>query len=196
MDYHNWKLMLKGDKMALANIYFKYAEVLYQYGLKITKDINCVEDAIQDLFLHLIKNRKNLTTPDNINFYLIRAYRNQLLKELAKKKSHVKIDSVDFVVESNLEAEANKMKLPEKQQLLINELMTSLSSRQKEAIYLKYKNGFTNEEIAMIMGISHQACRNLLSNAIKRMREYIANTPTSKEIIILFDFFHRILITN
>ena len=193
MEYHNWMLMLEGDKKALANIYFKYAEVLYQYGIKMTKDTTCVEDAIQDLFLHLIKKRKSLTTPDNIKFYIIRAYRNQLLKELSKKKHHVNVDSydsIDFLVESSLEAEIMKMNFPEKQQQLITELMTALSSRQKEAIYLKYKNGFTNEEIALIMGISHQACRNLVSNAIKRMREYLAETSISKEIIILFDFFY------
>jgi RNA polymerase sigma factor (sigma-70 family) len=193
MENRNWMLMLKGNELALANIYNKYAEVLYQYGLKMTKDTVCIEDSIQDLFLYLIKNRKNLTTPTNIKFYLIRAYRNQLIKELTKKKHHLEIDSlnsIDFFVETNLETEAFNNKLPEKQRQLITELMTSLSSRQKEAVYLKYKNGFTNEEIAIIMEISDQACRNLISNAIKRMREYLSEMCISKEIILLFDFFY------
>lgn len=190
MEYQNWTLMLKGDKNALANIYFKYAEVLYQYGLKITKDRTCVEDAIQDLFLNIIKNKKRLTTPDNIKFYIIRAYRNQLLKELIKKKPYEDISSyevIDFMVESTLEKE--KMQLPIEQQKLIKELMTALSARQKEVIYLKYKNGLTNEEIAIVMGISDQACRNLVYNAIKRMRKYYGEAPFSKEIIIFFYFF-------
>ena len=199
MGNRNWTLMLKGNKLALANIYYKYAEVLYQYGLKMTNDKVCIEDAIQELFLYLIKNRKSLKNPDNVKFYLIRAYRNQLIKELSKKKPHTDIDSLDsiqFVVESNIEVEAVKNDLPEKQRQVITELMTSLSSRQKEAIYLKYKNGFTNEEIAMVMDISDQACRNLISKAIKRMRDYLAETSISKDIIILFDFFYRKLITN
>ncbi len=199
MENRNWMLMLKGNKLALANIYYKYAEVLYQYGLKMTKDRACIEDAMQDLFLYLMNNRKSLTTPDNITFYLIRAYRNQLIKELNKKKLSVEIDyadSIDFIVESNLEAEAIRNKLPEQQQLLISELMSSLSVRQKEAIYLKYRNGLTNEEIAGVMDISHQACRNLISNSIKRMKEYLSQSNISKDILILFDFFCRKLITN
>ena len=191
MENRNWTLMQKGNKLALANIYYKYADVLYQYGLKMTNDKACIEDAIQDLFLTLIKNRNRLTTPENIKFYIIRAYRNQLIKELKKKKPHAELESLDsiaFIVESNLEADAIKNNLPERQRLLITELMTSLSSRQKEAIYLKYKNGLTNEEIALVMEISNQACRNLISNAIKRMREYLDKTPVTKDFIILFNF--------
>lgn len=192
MGNRNWTLMLKGNKLALANIYYKYAEVLYQYGLKMTKDRACIEDAMQDLFLYLMNNRKSLTTPDNITFYLIRAYRNQLIKELNKKRLSVEMDyadSIDFIVESNIEAEAIRNKLPERQQLLISELMSSLSARQKEAIYLKYKNGLTNEEIAEVMDISHQACRNLISNSIKRMRKYLSKIPIAKDLLTFFVIF-------
>lgn len=181
--------MRMGSNAVLASVYYKYAETLYQYGLKITKDTACIEDAIQELFLSLLRNNINLNTTNNTLFYLISSFRNQLFKELTSKNRSINIEACKeemFSVTFNIEAEMSQEIISDNRRKLIIDLMNSLSERQKESIYLKYKNGLSNEEIASVMNISNQACRNLIFKSLKRMREFLSDMKISSDSILLF----------
>lgn len=181
--------MRKDSNAVLGGIYYKYAETLYQYGLKITKETACIEDAIQELFLSFLRNNTNLNTPDNTLFYLISSFRNQLLKELNRKNRSISIEACNeevFSVTFNIEAEMSQKIILDNKRKLIVDLINSLSERQKESIYLKYKNGLSNEEIASVMNISNQACRNLIFKSLKRMRELLSEMNVSNGSISLF----------
>ena len=181
--------MRKESSAVLAGVYYKHAETLYQYGLKITKDTACIEDAIQELFLSFLRNNTNLNTTNNTLFYLISSFRHQLLKELNRKNRSINLEACNeemFSVTFNIEAEMSQKIISDNKRKLIIDLMNSLSERQKESIYLKYKNGLSNEEIASVMNISNQACRNLICKSIKRMREYLSDRKISSHSISLF----------
>ncbi len=181
--------MRKGSNTVLAGVYYKHAETLYQYGLKITKDTACIEDAIQELFLSFLRNNTNLNTTNNTLFYLISSFRHQLLKELNRKNRSINLEACNeevFSVTFNIEAEMSQKIISDNRRKLIIDLMNSLSERQKESIYLKYKNGLSNEEIASVMNISNQACRNLIFKSLKRMREYLSDRKISSDSISLF----------
>ena len=51
--------------------------------------------------------------------------------------------------------------------------MESLSDRQREAIYLKYTNDFSYEEIAEILNIDVASSRTLIYRSIKKIRELL-----------------------
>ncbi len=47
--------------------------------------------------------------------------------------------------------------------------MEILSNRQKEAVFLKYYNQMSYEDICDIMNINYQSVRNLISTALKKL---------------------------
>ena len=67
-----WNLFLTdGNEDALSHIYADNYDLLYDYGLRFTSNIHIVEDAIQDMYINLIKYRKNIGLVKNLQGYLI-----------------------------------------------------------------------------------------------------------------------------
>ena len=66
----------------------------------------------------------------------------------------------------------------------INKAMGCLSARQKEAIYLRYIQELSYEDISILMDIQVPSLYNLIFKGIKSMREFlVASKFTTKAII-------------
>ena len=83
-DKKKWEDFKQGDKYTLSQIYRGNVALLFRYGKKFSADNELIKDTIQDLFFDLIRTRSNLGTTDNIRFYLIKAFRRRLFRNLKK----------------------------------------------------------------------------------------------------------------
>ncbi len=66
--------------------------------------------------------------------------------------------------------------------LTIEKVLSGLTNRQREIIFLRYIQEYSYEEIAAIMQISVESSRNLLSRTLSRLKE----SPLPISIIIAF----------
>ena len=170
-----WDALRRGDERALHEIYHRYYSVLYNYGFKIHPDDAFVKDAIQEVFINIINKHKQLGQTDNIRFYLFRSLRNKIyrtLQQQSRQQNNNKdlknsSDEMDFSIEEQIVSNEQE----EERQNEIFRLLKFLSSRQQEAIYLKYYQEFDNKKIAEVMDISYQSVRTLIYKAIKEMRK-------------------------
>lgn len=71
---------------AFEQLFKEYADALFAYGLKFCGDSNLVEDAIQNLFLKLIKNNTDISSVNNVKAYMFCSYRRKLLELLSERK--------------------------------------------------------------------------------------------------------------
>ena len=178
--------MLNGSDEAFSIIYKSYSVSLYVYGLKFTTRQDIIEDCIQDLFINLLKNHKKISRGDNIQFYLLKAFRNNLFRLLKREKVYQEpsANQYDFQVVFSIEQSIiDKEEENEKSRLLVDSLK-SLSSRQKEAIYLRYTKGFEYRQVASIMNMEVESCRNLISRALTKLRKSLKED--SRIILYLF----------
>jgi RNA polymerase sigma factor (sigma-70 family) len=170
-----WKEFKSGSKQAFSHIYNNYFNVLYNYGRKIINDKDLVEDCIQDLFFELWESKEKLSDTDSIKYYLLKALRIKIFKELNKQSKFLDknglSDNYDFNIVSSYEAELINEQFSEEQKEKISNVLTKLSKRQKEAIFLRYFDDLHYEEIASIMSINHQSVHNLIHRAITILRE-------------------------
>ena len=181
-----WNKMLNGSDEAFSIIYKSYSVSLYVYGLKFTTRQDIIEDCIQDLFINLLKNHKKISRGDNIQFYLLKAFRNNLFRLLKREKVYQEpsANQYDFQVVFSIEQSIiDKEEENEKSRLLVDSLK-SLSSRQKEAIYLRYTKGFEYRQVASIMNMEVESCRNLISRALTKLRKSLKED--SRIILYLF----------
>ena len=51
--------------------------------------------------------------------------------------------------------------------------LNKLSKRQREALYLKFFDGFSYERIAEVMSLNTQSVRNLIFNALQTLRKVV-----------------------
>lgn len=171
-ERETWLAFTAGDDGALKTLYDAHFEMLYSFGRKYANDESLAEDAIQDLFLKLLRNRTALAVPGKLAAYLVRAYRNILVDKLRKldtTRSH-ELAGTGFTPGFFLE---NELEEKEEQRLLRDRLqkaLAALTPRQREIIYLRYHYNFSYEETAAILGLSEKAAYKLMARAIEALK--------------------------
>lgn len=187
-----WSSVCKGEAKGFDTLFGNYSDMLYAYGMKIANDDNMVKEAIQDLFINIYNQREKLTTPQSIEVYLLRALKNTLFMKFNNNsrwtKYHVneEIESLSDYYDFKLELDAESMLInsecDNEKITLLHNAIEELPGRQKEAIYLKYYNDLSGEEIAEIMGISHQTVRSTLMYGLSKLREKLC-APRNERVM-------------
>ena len=195
--YHNiWEKFVGGDEQALSSIYFEFFDILLNFGMKYSSDRFLVEDCIQNLFVDLLKNRKNQRPVTNIRFYLLKALRNQMASELrrTKKMLQVKVsetDETNFRISYSVENSLIENEKDEMQSRFLKLVMEGLTLRQKEALYLKFNCGFNYSQISEVMQISVESARTMVYRTLKSIKATFGADSYSN--LILFSFFRSIM---
>lgn len=81
-----WEEIKSGSRDALEELYCHYSGSLIRYGIHITPEIYLIEDTLHDLFLHLWTNREKTIIKVSVRLYLYRAFRNNLVRAVIKKR--------------------------------------------------------------------------------------------------------------
>ncbi|GAB3892114.1 sigma-70 family RNA polymerase sigma factor [Larkinella knui] len=170
-----WLAFKKGDKGAFGSLATVFYKTLYNYGTKLTTDYTLVEDCIQDLFLEMWKRREFLGETEHVRFYLLKALRRKLFleKKTSDKRLHQFIentDDIDFIGEFSIESRIIELETTEQHLKKLNQVLTQLSKREREVIYLKFYQELDYEQIASLMAINYQSARNLIYNALKGLK--------------------------
>lgn len=169
--------MRQGQSLALAMLYDRYANVLYNYGKSFTTKSEVIEDAIQDLLTEVWTRRAQLTTPHSVKGYLIKSFRQKLLRLLTREKQWQLVDDYSSFTLNNSQLpaaweEGNRGYLFKRK---LQQAISELPSRQQEAVILKYTENLTHQEIADIMDIKIQTLYNLLHTAIQKLSKAFQN---------------------
>lgn len=173
--------------MAFSSLYLKYADVLLSYGYGLGYEKEDIEDAMQDIFFNLYSKNPTLDGINNIKFYLFYGLKNRLLNSARNKKAGriVDIEEVDFTTEVSINDElvANEERKAIKERVEFG--LSKLTSRQREAIYLRYINELEYDEIASLLSMTKPSVRNLVFRALKEMRENMPGMQLFSLILII-----------
>lgn len=176
-DSELWKKFREGDRRAFQSFYQKYLQQLFNYGYKVTPVRTQVIDGIQDMFIDLWNNRSSLSHTDNVKYYLFKALRRRLVRNLKKEKKYWL--GPDDVLKENatlvlpleqviIEGQENEEKLSQ-----LKKALAKLSDRQKEVITLIFYDGFSYEECSKLIGINLRSTYTLAWKALASLRKEI-----------------------
>ena len=136
-----------------------------------------VEDSIQEVFAELWKRRDRISPTTSVKFYLFRALRQKILREL---KYHCPTLSLEDVIHISHDIGTF---LPEEQAQKLRQALSRLGPRQKEAIYLRFYNRLSNDEIATVMEIDKRTVYNLVSQALGQLKRDLKLTLNALQLI-------------
>ena len=166
---------MKSDKCSRYKwLYETYENDLYSYGMAFGIGKEELEDCVQDVFLYLYEHDCRLWESDNIKAYLLKCLKNRILIE--KRRNILLEEFTEDKVEDEFTIEVNGFELimDEKEQMekiqRLQEMLNALTPRQREAIYLRYTQGLSYEEVGRVMGIQPTAAQKLVYRAIEEMR--------------------------
>jgi len=188
-----WDAFLKGDDKAFAGIYYAFVSALLSYGRKLTPDNDMLHDTVQEIFMDVYLKRNNQHNPIfNIKAYLFIALKNSLLRKLVNNRKYDdrELDDTlmgEFRVEYSFEEKLISYEISEEKRIRLQQAIVTLSSGQKEIIYLKFEEGLSYSEIAELMNITIESARKQLYRALLSLRHIL----DSESFMILFSFFRK-----
>ena len=185
-DTELWLAFKKGSERALEQLYQRHFQDLGRYGYRLTPDRALIEDAIQDVFVDLWRRKEHLSEVSNVKFYLFRALRHQLSRNIQHDLFEGAEDIDDFLdylstLSSEQQSIDHETQLSRTQ--AIQKALGQLSNRQREAVHLRFYQGLSLDDSAELMGIPKQVVKNLLSKSYAILR---LSLKTALSMLLLF----------
>lgn len=174
-DYSNlFEKFKEGDDDAFSFFYKLYINDLYTYGMSLGCEKEVIKDVIQDIFLKIYFEKKDFSSINHLKCFLLKSLKNRLYNIYKSKTVSSTIDisenifcfSITTTVLDKIIDEENRTII----KLQIDNLLSKLTSRQKEAVYLRFMQGLEYDEISEIMDMTPHAARKLISRSLKKMR--------------------------
>ena len=169
-----WNRFLAGEEQAFEAMFQGYFRELYGYGMRLTNDENLTKDCIQNLFQRLWQRRQHMSPVKEIKPYLFKSMRHEVAAAIKAQQRRKLLESaypVEFEIQYSPEDFLITQQFNVEQHTQLLAALGRLSSRQREAIYLKFFDGFDYERISEIMGLNQQSIRNLVYQGIKLLRQ-------------------------
>ncbi|WP_312421079.1 sigma-70 family RNA polymerase sigma factor [Epilithonimonas sp.] len=198
-DFQLYKLLKKGNPIALEHIHLRYKRLLFWLGWQVLKDDFAVNTIVQDTFLKLWLQRDSIETPDHITGFLrfvmkrdciayVTAPRNKFSRLMASLNSFENYQEYlagydplkDKEYLNNQESDQNKFDE-------ITKVLPVLNPKRKHLIELCLEYGFKYKPIAEAMGSSVTGISMEISKAIDDLRKILKVTsfeqPEEKVLI-------------
>ena len=187
MEKQVWEQISGGDQDAYARLYVFYYKQLYNYGRKFTSDAALLEDALQEALLAVWTGRTRLLQVGKPHTYLFSSFRYILYNKLrqANRVRHLEETDAgepDFGVEQILIRQDIESGVRQR----LEQAIRTLTSRQREAIFLRFYEGLSYEEVAEVMDISVKATYKIMSRALLQLKQTLS-LPILTILLLLRD---------
>ncbi|PKV76095.1 RNA polymerase sigma factor [Pontibacter ramchanderi] len=181
-----WGRFKAGSEDDFSLLYHHFAPMMLRYGNRITPDKELIRDCLQQVFFSLWKGRATVGTPTNVQHYLLKAIRNEIIKRGNRDKVHEELpEDYHSELEDSHEQTLIQLQTAELTRQRIAHLLSQLPARQREVIFLKYYANLKYDEIAAIMDIGQDSVYKTTYKAIARLQQLLHNST----LLLLALFF-------
>ncbi len=164
------------DEKALSELYDRYAKLLYSVILAIVKDQKEAEELLQEVFI-TVWNKSSLFSLKKGNAYswLVAITRNIAIDRIRSKKfkDHRSLmEGIELPLENIDTSPLDAMIIVERS-LIVNEALSKIPHEQKETIMLTYFEGYSQKEIAELLGIPLGTVKTRIRMGMQKLQTLI-----------------------
>ena len=167
------------DAQALAEIYDRYAQLIYRYAYRFVGDASLAEDLTSEVFLKLLQVLGTSRAPrTQLQGWLYRVARN-----LAIDWRRQQAKGVQFSLNEELTPDGGSPATRLEEQQLhqdLREAIGKLAPSQQQVIVLRFGEGRKLREIGRLMGKSEGAIKLIQYRAIKRLGKILEKQEKSR----------------
>jgi RNA polymerase sigma-70 factor (ECF subfamily) len=151
---------------AIAVLYDRFVPELFRFARMMLDSSQDAEDAVQEVFIGLVRTRQTLRDVANLRAYLFAALRRETARLSASRKARrsLALDQVGDV------AEPKSLRRESEQTAPLERALRGLPAEQREVIALKIDGGLTFAEIACVLGISANTAASRYRYALAKLR--------------------------
>jgi RNA polymerase sigma-70 factor (family 1) len=184
-DHDLLESLQKGDLEAFDLIFDRYSDRLYGFAFKYLKSREESEELVQDVFLKIWENRKNLKQESALKSYLFTISYHQMCHLFRRRNYQEKL--ARELIHSGEETVTMDEKIDFRSILeQVDKVIEQLPLRQKEIFIKSRKEGKSSKEIAEELKIVPGTVDNQISEALKFIRK---NLGQNLGLLLFFSVF-------
>jgi len=150
-------------------IVLPFKDKVFRLAKRLLVSSDEAEDATQELYFKLWKNKSKIETYDNVEAYAMMMTKNYCLDQLkSKRASNLKLVHSNYQDESS--SLQNNIEYKDSANI-IKKMMNDLPEKQRMIVQLRDIENYDYEEIGKILNMEPTAIRVALSRARKTLRE-------------------------
>jgi len=154
-------LFINNEQEFLA-VYEKYSDSVYRVCFMLLKNTADAQDAVQNVFIKLIKRDENFENENHLKAWLIKVAKNECKNMLRHWFFSKRTDS----------AELDRVTYWENEESVVGEIL-KLPDKYKLPMYLYYYEGYSTLEVAEILGIKHSTLRTHLKKGREKLKNIL-----------------------
>ena len=171
----------RGDERAFATLLRRHRRGIYHFSLRFLGQQAAAEDALQEIFLRVVKNADRYERRAKFTTWLYTVARNHCVDALrkAKYRRHPSLDAPIGGEEgsrSRIDMVEGKMPEPDRdahnQRLreVITAAVANLGDEQREVFLLREHAGLQFKEIAQVTGVTENTVKSRMRYALEKLR--------------------------
>jgi RNA polymerase sigma-70 factor (ECF subfamily) len=162
----------------------KYTPLVYRVAYRMLKDTAAAEDAAQEVFIAVHRSITQHDPTRPLGPWLARITYNECLKRLAKSKRIAEREMPEDAAASNhsdLGVSPEEMVGQRQVSETVAAALDRLSAQDRGMIVMRYREGFTDTEIAEAVSMPVGTVKTRLYRARVRLKRYLA--PLFREVV-------------
>ncbi|MEN2399475.1 sigma-70 family RNA polymerase sigma factor [Flavobacterium sp. MC2016-06] len=169
-----WSNLKEGDEKSFSLLFERYYTDLINYGNSLSPYSEKVQDCVQDVFADIWVYRNSLQEYVVVKAYLLSSVRKRIARLFERDhifRKTTTTEAIEFLFDFSIENELVEDEVTAERVLYLNKLLNDLPPRQKEALYLRYHQGLSVDQIAELLDVNYQSANNLLYRALLSLRK-------------------------
>ncbi len=177
-------LLKEDDRAAFDEIYSRYWEPLSIAAVKITGSFDDACDIVQDVFVKIWKNRRELTII-YLKGYLFRSVRNGCIKHIQQSSRTAEFLQSFSIFYNNMQAQSANLPEARELQAILEAAVSALPHKMQEVYMLSRNQNLSYKEIATRLNIAETTVKKQVSNALKHIRTEVKRAQVLLVFLIL-----------
>jgi len=173
-------LVARGEDGALAALYDRFGRTAYGLALRVLRDRELAEDAVQDAFMTVWRSADRFVPTRGKASTWILTFAHRRAVDVVRREQRRRTDPMpDTPVEGESPAPDEEAWL-RLQRERVQAALHKLPDQQREALELAYFGGFTQSELAERLGEPLGTIKSRMFSGLARLRELLDDTEMER----------------
>ena len=166
----NYRRFLDGDDEGIVEIIREYKDGLILYLNGYVDDIGIAEELVEDTFFRIVTRKPRFSGRSTFKTWLYAIGRNVAMDSLRKRK---RIDNRSVEDSERILREEQMLEreyLEQERKILLHKAMRNIPAEYRRILHLKFFEGFSNGEVAVILSKSVTQVNSLMYRAKQSLK--------------------------
>jgi RNA polymerase sigma factor (sigma-70 family) len=178
------ELVAQNDADALEALYDRYGKVAYSLARRILTDATLAQDVVQEVFLSLWRNAGRFDAGrGTLATYLLSMTHHRAVDAVRREENLRRWRTTDEVLEFEPDPRAgveDEVEAAERREQ-VRAALAELPPAQREALALAYFGGYTQREVASLVGVPLGTVKTRMAAGMRKLKDSLSDAASKEQ---------------